>query len=104
MALLKYLNRVNGSTGTPLPNPESFLNEVVDRKAIEAANEEVMKVCSKGPKGVKHRLPYLKGSTKTECSSRQVCSRKWSYEFNQTFSKGFSSRCIEGKYSQWLER
>ena len=59
MVLLKYFNHVNGSTGTPLPNPKSSLNEVVDRKAIEAANEEVMKICSKGPKGAKHRLPYL---------------------------------------------
>ena len=64
MALLKYFNRVNGSTGTPLPNPESSLNEVVDWKAIEAANKEVMKVCSKGPKGVIHRLSYLKAAPK----------------------------------------
>ena len=41
MALLKYFNHVSG---TVLPNPESPLNRVVDQKAIEAANEEVMKI------------------------------------------------------------
>ena len=39
MALLKYFNRVNSSSGTVLPNPESSLNRVVDQKAIEAADE-----------------------------------------------------------------
>jgi len=58
-----YYN-IYGSTGTPLPNPESSLNEVVNRKAIEAANEEVIKACSKGSKGAKHRLPYLKAAPK----------------------------------------
>ena len=61
MALLKYFNRLNGWSGTPLPNPESSLNQVVDRKAIEAANEEVIKVHSEG-KGAKQRLPYLKAT------------------------------------------
>ena len=48
MALLKYFTRVNSSSGTVLPNPESSLNRVVDRKAIEAANEEVTKIRSQG--------------------------------------------------------
>ena len=53
MALLKYFTRVNSSSGTVLPNPESSLNRVVDRKAIiEAANEEVTKIRSEG-KGAK---------------------------------------------------
>ena len=46
MALLKYFNCVNGSSGTVLSNPESSLNRVVDQKANEAANEEAMKLCS----------------------------------------------------------
>ena len=44
MAFLKCFTRVNSSSGTVLPNPESSLNRVVDRKAIEAANEEVTKI------------------------------------------------------------
>ena len=43
IVLLKYFNRVNGSSRTPLPNPESSLSRVVNRAAIEAANEEVLK-------------------------------------------------------------
>ena len=43
MALLQYFNRVNGSSRTPLPNPERSLSRVVNRAAIEAANEEVLK-------------------------------------------------------------
>ena len=43
MALLKYFNRVNGSCRTPFPNPESFLSRVVNRMAIKAATEEVLK-------------------------------------------------------------
>jgi len=46
MALLKYFNHVNGLFGIPLPNLESTLNQVVNCQAIEAANEEVMKVHS----------------------------------------------------------
>ena len=61
MALLKYFIRVNSSSGTVLPNPESSLNRVVDRKAIEAANEEVTKIRSQG-KGAKQRSPYLKAT------------------------------------------
>ena len=57
MALLKYFTRVNSSSGTVLPNPESSLNRVVYRKAIEAANEEVTKIRSEG-KGAKQRSPY----------------------------------------------
>ena len=60
MALLKYFNRFNGSSITPLPNPESYLNRVVNRAAIEAANEEVMKVHTEWL-GAK-RLPYLKAT------------------------------------------
>ena len=60
MELLKYFNRVNGSSRTPLPNPESSrsLSQVVNRAAIEAANEEVMKVHTEWL-GAK-RLPYPK--------------------------------------------
>ena len=58
MALFKYFNRVNGLSRTPLPNPESSLNRVVNWVAIEAANEEVMKIHTKGL-GAK-RMPYLK--------------------------------------------
>ena len=61
MALLKYFTCVNSSSGTVLPNPESSLNRVVDRKAIEAANEEVTKIRSER-KGVKQRSPYLKAT------------------------------------------
>ena len=45
MALLKYFNRVNGSSRTPFPNPESSrsLSQIVNRAAIETANEEVLK-------------------------------------------------------------
>ena len=46
MVLLKYFNGVNGSSRTVLSNHESSLYQVVDQKAIEAANEEVKKVCS----------------------------------------------------------
>ena len=60
MALFKYFNRVNGSSRTPLPNPENSLSRVVNRAAIEAANEEVMKVHTEWP-GAK-RLPYLKAT------------------------------------------
>ena len=57
MALLKYFIRVNSSSGTVLPNPESSLNRVVDRKTIEAANEEVTKIRSEG-KGAKQVSIY----------------------------------------------
>ena len=60
MALLKYFTRINSSSGTVLPNPESSLNRVVDRKAIEAANEEVTKIRS--GKGAKQQSPYLKAT------------------------------------------
>ena len=52
MALLKYFTCVNSSSGTVFPNLESSLNRVVDRKAIEATNEEVTKIRSEG-KGAK---------------------------------------------------
>ena len=48
MALLKHFDHVNSSSGTVLPNPESSFNRVVDRKAIEAANEDITKVHSEG--------------------------------------------------------
>ena len=60
MALSKYFNHVNGSFRTPLPNPESFLSRVVNQAAIEATNEEVLKVHTKGL-GAK-RMPYLKAT------------------------------------------
>ena len=58
--LLKYFNHINGSSRTLLPNPESSLSRVVNRAALEAANEEVLKVHTKGL-GAK-RLPYLKAT------------------------------------------
>ena len=57
MALLKYFTRINNSSGTVLPNPESSLNRVVHRKAIETANEEVTKILSEG-KGERQRCNY----------------------------------------------
>ena len=60
MALLKYFNLVNGSSRTPLPNPESSLSRVVNRAVIKAANEEVLKVHTEGL-GAK-RSPYLKAT------------------------------------------
>ena len=59
---MKYFNRVNGSSRTPVPNPETYLSRsrVVNRAAIEAANEEVMKVHTEWL-GAK-RLPYPKAS------------------------------------------
>ena len=55
MVLLKYFNRVNSSSRTPLPNPESYksLSRVVNRAAIEAANEEVLKVITTEGLGAK---------------------------------------------------
>jgi len=37
---------------------------VVDWKAVEAANKEIMKVCLEVLKGTKQRLPYLKAAPK----------------------------------------
>ena len=56
MALLKYFTRVNSSSGTVLPNPESSLN-LVHQKAIETANEEVTKIRSE-EKGTKQQCNY----------------------------------------------
>ena len=55
-----YFNHINGSSGIPLPNPESSLSWVVNWVAIKAANEEVLKGHTKGL-GVKW-LPYLKAT------------------------------------------
>ena len=68
MALLKYFNRVNSSSGTVLPNPESSLNRVVDQKVIKAANEEVTKVRLEG-RGAKRGLPPLNCQVQT----RHIC-------------------------------
>ena len=89
MALLRYFNRVNSSAGTPLPNPESSLNEVVDRKAIEAANEEVVKVCSEGPKGAKQRLPYLKAAPKQKALVGKYAAENGVMNSIRRFQKDF---------------
>ena len=81
MALLKYFNRVNGSSRTCLPNPESSLNQVVNRAAIEAANEEVLKVHTEGV-GAK-RLPYLKAKPAQKALvGKYIRSRTWCDKFD----------------------
>ena len=64
MALSKYFNCINRSSKTPLPNPESFFSRGVNRAAIEAANEEVLKVHTEGlgAKRSRKRLSYLKAT------------------------------------------
>ena len=83
MALLKYFNRVNGSSRTPLPNPESSrsLSRVVNRAAIEAANEEVLKVHTEGL-GAK-RLPYVKVKPAQKALvGKYIRSRIWYDKFD----------------------
>ena len=50
LGLFKYLNVLKDP---PLPDPNGSLSNVVDRAAIEAANEEVISVLDKGKGEVK---------------------------------------------------
>ena len=83
MVLLKYFNCVNGSSRTALPNPESSrsLSRLVNRAAIEAANEEVLKIHNEGL-GAK-RLPYLKAKPAQKALvGKYIRSRTWCDKFN----------------------
>ena len=94
MALLKYFNRVNSSSGTVLPNPESSLNQVVDWKTIEAANEEVTKIRSEG-KGAKQRSPYLKATPAQKALVGKYAAEHEVMNSIRCFQKDFTSDALK---------
>ena len=64
MALFKYFKVQKDLLVSPLPNPNGSLRKVVDRAAIEVANEEVAAVLNadKRSRLDKKRWPYLKAT------------------------------------------
>ena len=79
---------------TVLPNPESSLNQVVDWKAIAAANEEVMKICSEG-KGAKQRSPYLKATPAHKALVGKYAAEHGVMNLIRHFQKDFTSDALK---------
>ena len=101
MALLKYFTRVNSTSGTVLSNPESSLNRVVNRKAIETANEEVTKIHSEG-KGAKQQSPYHKATPAQKALVGKYAAEHRVMNSIRRFQR-FHLRCIEGKHMQSVD-
>ena len=93
MALLKYFNRVNGSSRTPLPNPDSYLSRVVNRAAIEAANEEILKVHTEWL-GAK-RLPYLKATPPQKALVGKYATEHVVMNWIRRFQKDFRENALK---------
>jgi len=97
MALLKYFSRINGQSFTPLPNPESSLNQVVYQKVIEAANVETF---GRERERCKTAITISQGNT---CTKALV--GKYGAEHGVMNSiRHFDKDLYLGKHRSWLER